>query len=94
MATDNMNDSIEFEQHIKELGDRQLLEYVARTQYANNKLCTSHASQIANHEDRLLEIEGRKPSNTKQLISNSASGGITGAIVGSIIMLVEYFKGH
>ncbi len=73
-----INSELEFEKLIKELPDRELLEFVARQNYET-------CSQIATQDNRLKDLE----SGNKK--ASSISGGITGAIAGIVMGIIGYF---
>lgn len=69
---------LEFEQHIANLNDRELIEFVARQQYDMSAICPAHL-------DRIKKLEKR----TNKAIG--ASGG-AGALIGGMVMgFVDYF---
>jgi len=69
---------LEFEQHIKNLNDRELIEFVARQQYDTSKLCPVHDRRL-----RDLEKRGRKETGI--------TGG-AGAVFGAFVMgAIDYF---
>lgn len=69
-----LND-IEFEQAIKEMDDRQLLEFTARQTY-------SISNTVAGHDKRIKSLEGQ--SNRRSGFIGGA-GAIIGAAVSSIV---------
>ncbi len=69
---------LEFEQHIKKLKNRELLEFVARQQYDTSLICPVHTDKIKKLENRNKKV--------------FASTGGAGAIVGGFIMgAIDYF---
>ncbi len=87
-----MVSSMDFDAHIKALGDRELAEYVARQLYAISVRCTEHYDKTQNHEDRIDVLEKAPPNtviaNQKQTIATSAA---TGSIMAIIIGVGEWF---
>jgi len=84
-----MINDLEFEKQIEKFSESE--KFLARQLYAVQTRCVPCATQLTEHEERLDILEGRKTS-TKQLLTNSAGGGITGAIVGGVIAMIEYFR--
>ena len=72
-----LND-LEFERIISGMGDRDLLEFVARQNYETCIRCDSHNKRIIS-----LENDNRKISGI--------TGGISGTITGVIIGVISYF---
>ena len=69
---------LEFEQHIANLSDRGLIEFVSRQQYDMSLICPVHSK----------EIEKLKSRTRKEI---GASGGI-GVFVGGIVMgIIDHF---
>ena len=73
-----MNYELDYEKRIREMPDRQLLEFVARQALEITGKCSVYDKQIAS-----LEEGNRKAS--------SISGGISGTITGVVIGLISYF---
>jgi len=81
MANEVLNE-LEFEQRMKSLKDRELLEFVARQSYETSMTCADFNQRIGD-----IETGNRK--------SSSISGGITGTITAVIIGIIGYFtKGN
>ena len=78
MPSNEINNELEFEQHISKLTDRGLIEFVARQQSDMSKVCPAHDKTIKKVEGRANKAMG-------------ASGGV-GALLGGVIMwLIELF---
>jgi hypothetical protein len=75
-----LND-LAFEQQIKDMSDRQLLEFTARQTYDVSILATTNAKKISTLEHRDKKFAG-------------AMGGIGGAIGAGIITAINYFTGR
>ena len=69
---------LDFEKRIREMADRQLLEFVARQTFEITGKCRTYDAQIAS-----LEAGNRRAS--------SVIGGITGTITAIIIGIINYF---
>jgi hypothetical protein len=72
-----MLDSMEFEQHLQEMGDDQLalLKFVARQQYTMSQLCPLH-------DRRLRKLENR---TKKELGTTSGISAFLGVVIGAAI---------
>lgn len=77
----DINEEMEFEQHISAMNDRQLLEFTARQVYSVQRLCPVHG-------ERISELEKADKNDKKRL---GITGTISGTIVGAVIGLVDYF---
>lgn len=75
----DINSDLEFEQHIAELSDRGLIEFVARQQRDMSKVCPAH-------DRRLKKVESR----TKKELG--VSGGLGALITAVILGVIEYFR--
>ena len=75
---DNMLDEMEFEKRLKEMPDRQLLEFVAHQTY---EVCRDVTFQ----EKRIMALEN---INKKYF---GITGGISAIIGGAIIAVINYF---
>lgn len=82
----DISDNLEFDNLVKDKGDRALLEFVARQTYETNKRCEVH-------DQRLCALENIQTASNKQVVGvGSLSGGITGLLGGVIVFLIEYFR--
>ncbi len=78
MPNNNINEELEFEQHIAGLNDRELIESVARQTYDLKKTCPVHSRRIEALESRTKKEMG-------------VSGGI-GVGIGAVIAgVIEWF---
>ncbi len=75
---DGINNELEFEKLIKDMADRQLLEFVARQSY---DIC----QQVASDNKRIKDLEN---GDKKQA---SIIGGISGTLTAIIIGVINYF---
>ena len=71
---------LDFLEHIKELPDRELLEFVARQNFETAIRCPVHDRRITS-----LEKGSRKTSGI--------TGGATGGIIAAIVAIISYLKG-
>ena len=78
--TNGINYELDFEKRIKEMQDRQLLEFVARQMFEVTDKCKTYDSKIAS-----IETGDRRTS--------SIMGGISGTITGILIGIINYFVG-
>ena len=72
-----INDDLQFEEHIAGLEDRKLLEFVARQQYDMSKVCPIHAKDI-----KMLK------SRSKKSLGLAGAGGA--GIGTALAALVDY----
>jgi hypothetical protein len=75
-----VNQELEFEKQITEMGDRDLLEFVARQNYETCIRCEKHNSRIVALENQSRKISG-------------ISGGIAGTITGVVVGIINYVIG-
>ncbi len=78
--TNDMLNELDFEDKIKKLDDRPLLEFIARQTWETASKCKGYDK----------DIDDLKSGNRK---ASTISGGITGTITGIIIALISYFQG-
>lgn len=78
MMPNHILNELEFEQHISQLNDRGLIEFVARQQYHMSKLCPIHDK----------EIKALKKRSKKGM---GISGGIGAFLGGIIVAISDYF---
>ena len=83
MPDDPMRDDLEFESQITDLGDRQLMEFIARQSYATNRRCKLHELRIATLEKQ------RGPSAKFIAAVGAAVGGTISGIVYGMIVLIK-----
>jgi len=76
--TNGINYELDFEKRIKEMADRQLLEFVARQAFEITDKCKTYDVKIAS-----LETGDRKVS--------SIAGGISGTFTAVVIGIINYF---
>lgn len=83
MSDQDMLSAINFEEHLKEMGDNQLelLKFVARQQFAMSRLCPTHSKRIEQLEHRTRREIG-------------ATGGIGAAIALAITYALDYLFRH
>ncbi len=74
-----MLNELDFQNHLKDMGDRDLLEFVARQTYETNLRCPKHDQRITD-----LEVK------TKGI--SALSGAISGGFISAIIAIIEYFR--
>jgi len=74
----DINNELEFEQHISKLSDRELVEFVARSQYKTSMLCPVH-------HDRISKLETRRKKEI------GIASGVAGAIGIALASAVEFF---
>jgi len=72
---------LELEQHIKTLGDRELMEFMARQVYDVSGVVTKHGKRIS-------ALEGRGKKET------GLTGGIGAVIGGAAVAVINYFTGR
>ena len=75
---DGILNSLDFEKHIGEMKDRQLLEFVARQTFEITHKCKGYDKDIDSLKNGSRKLSG-------------ITGGITGTITGVIIGLINYF---
>ena len=75
---DGINYELDFEKRIREMEDRQLLEFISRQTFEITGKCKLYDIEIA-----LLKSGDRKAS--------SVTGAISGTITSIIISLINYF---
>ena len=90
---------LDFQEHFRGLSPDDKLLFIGQQVYTMNQRCADHSQVLDKHETKITKIEescrgcDTTPVNSrKQVVTNSISGGVTGAIVGIIIALVEYFR--
>ena len=69
---------LDFERRISSMGDRDLLEFVARQNYETSIRCEKHNSRITALENQSKKISG-------------IFGGIAGLIAAIVIGIINYF---
>ena len=69
---------LDFEKRITVMGDRDLLEFVARQNYETCIRCEKHNSRITSLENQSKKISG-------------ITGGITGLAAAVIVAIINYF---
>ena len=79
---DRLNDQLEFEENIRKMDDRELLEFTARQVYSVRELCPLH-------EKRLKVLEDIDKHDKRRL---SLSGSVGGLIAGGVVALLDYFS--
>ncbi len=52
-----MLDKMAFEEQLKAMDERALLEFLARQQWEMNNLCDSHEKQLESHHRRIKTLE-------------------------------------
>lgn len=75
-----MSEAIEFEKQIKEMPDRDLLEYTARTTYLINEHLEEINGSIKDHEERIDDLENEQGTNRK--VVSAISAGVALAVTG------------
>jgi hypothetical protein len=83
-SPESMMQGLEFEEQIKNLPDRQLLEYVARQQFQMVSRCVVCTNELA---DVKKDVASLKAGDRK---SSAVSGGVTGSVTAIIIALGEW----
>jgi hypothetical protein len=73
-----VNQELEFEKQIAGMGERALLEFVARQNYETCIRCDKHNQRITALENESKRISG-------------ITGGITGTITAIVIGVINYF---
>ena len=81
-----MLDKYELEQQIKAMGDRDLLEFLARQQWETNCRCTAHEKLIGKHEERIGKLE---TSDRRMTLIGSALAFATTIIVNALSWLLK-----
>ena len=76
--SDGILSDLDFEKHIGEMQDRQLLEFVARQMFETGQRCVNHNERISTLENGSKKLSG-------------IVGGISGTITAVIIGLIGYF---
>ena len=77
-----VNQELNFEKHISDMKDRDLLEFVARQNFVTCIRCDKHNKRITDLENQSKKISG-------------ITGGISGTITAIIIGIIGHFtKGN
>ena len=79
--TNRILGELEFEKYIKDLTDRELIEFVARQQYEMAKLCPVHNRDIKSLKD--------KERHQRAIVGTT--GGISALIGATIGAILDYF---
>jgi len=69
---------LDFETHIERMGDRDLLEFVARQNYETSIRCEKHDNRITTLENQQRRMAG-------------LTGGIAGMVSSIIVGIINYF---